>query len=379
MSTAARTAAFAAPGKSLVIRPTIPVAQPRFCDTVIISFSRKPVLHFYRVGTVRLMARVRGAHVARKGAKMPPETEFILSYDVGGSHVTAGLCRLADLEVLHTAGAPILGINSFEGFVDLLHRLSGQVSTTEADLCGASLAVPFPFDCEAGISRMQHKLKPLYGRDLRSALAARFGWQPCQLRFLNDACAYLLGELAAGSALGASRPVCLTLGTGIGSAFAVNGECVSSGDGVPPEGEIWNLPYAGVTVEDLLSTRAIRSAYTARTGRDIEVAAIATAAPLDPQARAVFDEFGTHLGQVLRDLIAPFRPDCVVIGGGIAHASSLFLFAAEREIAGLGFRAVVSKLFDHAPLVGAAHFWREDTLLASQARPLAASTGSTSA
>ena len=227
--------------------------------------------------------------------------------------------------------------------------------------------MPFPFDCEAGVSLMQHKLTPLYGRNLRTALAARFGWPPSRLRFLKDASAYLLGELAAGSAKGSSRAVCITLGTGIGCAFGVDGRSVTSGEGVPPEGEIWNLPYAGATVEDLISTRAIRGAYLARTGRDVEVAEIASVAESDADARAVFEEFGTHLGEVLRDVIAPFRPDRVVLGGGIAHGAPLFLPATEREVAGLGFGVVISALFDRAPLAGAAHYWREEWAAAANA------------
>ena len=288
------------------------------------------------------------------------EAQFVLSYDVGGSHVAAGLCRLSDLEVLHEAGAPLGDLESFESFVDLLARLGNQVSAPHEQPCGGSLAVPFPFDCEAGVSLMEHKLKPLYGRNLRAALAERFGWQPQQLRFLKDATAYLLGELAAGSAKGAARAVGLTLGTGIGCAFAVDGRPVTSGEGVPDEGEIWNLPYAGATVEDLISTRAIRSAYKSRTGCNPEVSEVAASAGADPAARTVFEEFGRHLGQVLRDVIAPFRPDRVVLGGGIARAAGLFLPAAERETADLGFRIVISKLFDRAPLAGAAHFWRDE-------------------
>ena len=290
----------------------------------------------------------------------PQEAQFVLSFDVGGSHVTAGLCRLSDLNILRQAGAPLGDIGSFNGFVNLFERLAGQVSEPAEKPSGASLAVPFPFDCEAGVSLMQHKLTPLYGRNLRTALAERFGWEPGQLRFLKDATAYLLGELGAGSAQGAQRAVCITLGTGIGCAFAVNGRGVTEGEGVPPGGEIWDLPYGGATVEDLISTRAIRAAYKARAGSDREVAEIAAAAPEDAAARAVFEEFGTHLGQVLRDVIAPFRPDRVVLGGGIAHGATLFLQAAERETAGLGFRIVISTLFDRAPLAGAAHYWREE-------------------
>jgi glucokinase len=60
---------------------------------------------------------------------------------------------------------------------------------------------------------------------------------------------------------------------------------------------------------------------------------------------------------VLRDVIAPFRPDMAVIGGGIARSAELFLPIAEEQIEGLGFRVVQSALQDQAPLVGAAHFW----------------------
>ena len=273
----------------------------------------------------------------------------------------AGLCRLSDLEILREAGAPLADIDSFESFVDLLVRLGGEVSAPDEEPAGASLAVPFPFDCEAGVSQMEHKLKPLYGRNLRAALAERFGWPPDRLRFLKDATAYLMGELGAGSAKGAARAVGLTLGTGVGCSFAVNGRSVTSVEGVPPGGEIWDLPYAGATVEDLISTRAIRAAYKARTGNDPEVSEIAAAAASDADARAVFEEFGTHLGQVLRDVIAPFRPERVVLGGGIAHGAQLFLPAAERETEGLGFRIVISMLFDRAPLAGAAHYWREES------------------
>lgn len=284
---------------------------------------------------------------------------FVLSYDVGGSHVSAGLCSLADLKVVRVSDAPLSDLDTFDAFADLLFRLGQQAAAGEKNIGGAALAVPFPFDCEAGVSLMEHKLTALYGKNLRAALAERFGWKPSQLRFLNDAGAYLLGEVGAGAVKGAKRAVGLTLGTGIGCAFAVNGEQVREGEGVPPGGEIWNFPYRSATVEDLISTRAVKAEYTARTGRDLEVSAIAAAAENDADARAVFETFGLHLGQVLRDVVAPFRPDMVVIGGGIARSASLFLPTAEKQITGLGFCVVQSALWDHAPLAGAAHFWRE--------------------
>lgn len=285
---------------------------------------------------------------------------FVLTYDVGGSHVSAGLCRLLDLEVIRVASAPLAETTSFESFVALLYHLGQEAAGSQRTIGGASLAVPGPFDCDAGVSLMQHKLVALYGRDLRGALAAQFGWAEDQLRFLNDANAYLLGEVGAGSVKGAVRAAGLTLGTGVGSAFAVNGRCVTEGKGVPPGGEIWNYPYGEGTVEDLISTRRLKADYTSLTGKDAEVVAIAAAASTEAAARQVFEEFGLHLGHVIRDVIAPFMPDMVVIGGGISRSAQLFLPITEKQIAGLGFCVVTSKLLDRAPLVGAAQFWREE-------------------
>ena len=285
---------------------------------------------------------------------------FVLTFDVGGSHVSAGLCRLPDLQICRTATAPLTEFPSFDDFADLLHRLGKEAAASQT-VDGASLAVPGPFDCEAGVSLMEHKLQSLYGKNLRNALAQRFGWKPDQLRFLNDASAYVLGEVGAGSLRDAKRAVGLTLGTGIGCAFAIDGRCATSGPGVPPGGEIWNSPYRGGTVEDLLSTRALKANYLARTGRDLEVSAIAALAASEPAAREVFELFGCHLGEVLRDVVVPFRPDKVMVGGGIARSASLFLPAAQRAIAHLSFPVVTSALFDQAPLVGAGQFWREET------------------
>jgi glucokinase len=285
---------------------------------------------------------------------------LLLTLDVGGSHVSAAVCSLDDLRVIQLTDAPLTGVTSFEGFVDLLYLLGREVAGVPRRLAGASLAVPGPFDCEAGVSLIQHKLQWMYGRDLRGALAARFGWSPAQIRFLNDASAFLLGELYAGSARGATRAVGMTLGTGIGSAFAVEGHCVTEGRGVPPGGEIWNYPYRGKTVEDLISTRALKAYYLALTGNDFEVKDIAVMAPADSAARHVFEKLGRDLGYVIRDVIVPFDPEIVVIGGAIARSAPLFLPIAQAALGDLNLRIVPSVLFDHAQLIGAAAYWRNE-------------------
>jgi glucokinase len=287
-----------------------------------------------------------------------PDGASVLAFDVGGSHIAGALCKLNDLRVLRLTSAPLPSEGSSEEFVSLVHQLGTSAANGLSKVVGAVLAVPGPFDCVAGVSHMRHKLKSLYGIDLRAALAQRFGWVPSQICFLNDAGAFLLGELEAGAARGAKRAVGIALGTGIGSAFARDGIWVTKGEGVPPGGEIWNLPYGEGIVEDRVSTSAIRKEYAARTGRDLDVITIASLAEVDPDARIVFQNFGHNLGDVFRDILAPFAPDVVVIGGGISRSAHLFLPHAQNQLNGFAFKLVTSSLLDEAPLVGAAAFWR---------------------
>ncbi len=282
----------------------------------------------------------------------------VLVYDVGGSHIAAAVFHGSDCSLSGEVSAGYPSEQSTDTFLNVLHSLGALAMQNVAGVLGASLAMPGPFDYQAGVSWMQHKLAYLYGFDLRRALAAHFGWPPPKVRFLNDAAAFLSGEIAAGAAHGVGRVVGITLGTGVGSAFALNGHIVREGAGVAPGGEIWNVPYHSGIVEDQISTRALQKSYRQLTGQEREVAAIAGSAAQDPVAKEVFAEFGTNLGTALRDVLAEFRPTAIVLGGGIARSAHLFLPAAQAAIGNFAeFR--ISSLGDHAPLVGAGAAWFE--------------------
>jgi glucokinase len=162
------------------------------------------------------------------------DSSFVLSYDVGGSHISAGLCSLSNLELINIVSATLTSVATFDAFADLVHSLGLEAADGEPNIAGASLAVSGPFDTLAGSSLMEHKLTYLYRRDLRCALVESFGFAPDRLCFLNDAAAYVLGEVGGGSIRGARRAAGVTLGTGVGAAFAVDAQHVTSGPGVPP-------------------------------------------------------------------------------------------------------------------------------------------------
>jgi glucokinase len=283
----------------------------------------------------------------------------VLVFDIGGSHISAALCHGGDYRLGSVISAAHASIETADAFVGLLHSLGIQVGAVSESASGAALAIPGPFDYASGVSRMKHKLPYLFGVNVHQALAASFGWNPSQVCSLNDADAFLLGEVGAGAVRGVSRAVGLTLGTGVGSAFAVDGHVITTGPGIPPDGEIWNVPYQGGIVEDLVSTRFIQGAYQKRTGNLREVAEIAKDAAHDPAAAEAFNEFGRNLGQAMRAVLWPFAPRVVVLGGGISQSSALFLSATMAELKGLEVELRISELRDHAALVGAGVRWFE--------------------
>lgn len=296
----------------------------------------------------------------RQEPSASPNEPSILVYDVGGSHISAATCIQRGYQLGVIATASTGDISSASDFIALLCSLGDRANTGAQKINGVELAFPGPFEYENGISRMEHKFPFLFGVDLRTPLAAHFGLPPECVRFINDAAAYCAGEVGAGAGQGASRVVTITLGTGIGSGFAVDGALVISGRGVPLGGEIWNLPYGGGIVEDQLSTHYLVADYKRRTGLEISVKEIASRVPTDPSAHAVFQDFGNRLGTTLRSILGDFSPEVVVLGGGISRSAQLFLPAASKALDGQ-IQLRVAQLQNKAPLVGAAVLWFTST------------------
>lgn len=282
----------------------------------------------------------------------------LLVFDVGGSHIGCGLFDPARVGVNRLSDFPVASSTPAE-FFSAFDSLAKSVLADSRSCAGVSIAMPNPFDYERGISHMRHKYQLLYGVELRPELARRLQVDSARIQFLNDAAAFLTGELYQGAARGASRVIGITLGTGVGSAFAVGGEVVSSGRGIAPGGEIWNLPYRDSIVEDVISTPAIQRIYEKNGGSRMAVCDIAHRASHEPQARHTFELFGSELGKVLRHISIEFGPERIVLGGGISRAAEFFLPSAEKELADVAIPLKISELFEQAALIGAGVAWMQ--------------------
>jgi glucokinase len=280
----------------------------------------------------------------------------ILVFDVGGSHVAASVSRIDEMTITTSQSASISKDGSLSDFLETVAALGSRTVPTMTP-AGVSIAMPNPFDYVRGISYMRHKYEYLYGIDLRSKISRVLSCPADKIEFLNDAAAFLMGEIRQGAAADANRVVGITLGTGVGSAFASCGEIVTEGQGVPAGGEIWNLSYKDGIVEKFVSKSAIQEQYKLRMGVLEEVHTIAQQSENNQEARETFEHFGKELGCALRATCVKFAPHRIILGGGISRSASLFLPSAQQELAGLGMHLCVSQLGERAALIGAAVNW----------------------
>ncbi|GAA2331287.1 ROK family protein [Streptomyces kunmingensis] len=291
--------------------------------------------------------------------------------DIGGTHVTAAL-------VDPVAGRPLPSSvirRRLESDAEAPHILD-TVARAALELPAGhrphwGVAVPGPFDYATGIGRFTGvgKFDSLDGVDVGAGLRQRMADRAERLCFLNDATAFALGEYRAGAAAGHDRAVCLTLGTGVGSAFLSAGRPVDDGPDIPPSGHVHRLTLRGRPLEDTVSRQAIRAHYArlASLTQDHErpdvdrIAALATEG--DAAAREAFRYAFDALGRALAPWIDRFEATAVVIGGSMAQSWNLIHPALGTGLT-LTDRTHVSLLPARqpaeAPLIGAAH-WAQHT------------------
>lgn len=255
----------------------------------------------------------------------------VAAVDIGGTHASCALVDSAG--VREERREPLDADADAEELLDRIARCGRQHSRRAERM---ALAIPGPFDYSRGVGdfRGVAKFARLSGVDVRTGLAMRWGREPAELRFINDAEAFGLGEWEAGAGERVDRCVAVTLGTGIGSAFVERGGCVVSGPLVPPEGELHLTQVDGAPVEDLVSRRALRQAYQVRTGRMADVAEIAERARAGEAVAAETLAAGMRvLGRALAPWLLRFRAERLVVGGSMAASEGLLFPPLRRQLA----------------------------------------------
>ena len=278
---------------------------------------------------------------------------IVLGVDIGGSHITAALVDVSSGTILKGS----VNREKIDSLADAEHIISNWCIVMDKSLQFAAnagkiaIAMPGPFDYQNGISYMKGmgKYDALYGMDVRKLLLSELKYEVNELHFKNDAGCFLQGEISHGPAAAYNLVVGFTLGTGFGSAFGRNG--------VATDADYWCHPFMGGICEDFFSSRWFVSKYNNYAGLVVNnvkelIDDIVIGGPL----LQVFDEFSMNMGAFLTQLYKKQKFDCVVLGGNISNASTLFLPQLKYYIQTMAIPVpiYISAKGEMAALIGAA-------------------------
>lgn len=267
-------------------------------------------------------------------------TRHKLMLDIGGTFIKCSDGR----------SIPVDSSGSREGIISSLREAVGDLSRTDS----VSIAIPGPFDYNAGVFLMKHKFAAVYGESLPALVEAP---DTVKFSFIHDVNCMLLGELACGAARGYENAAVISLGTGLGFSICKDGEILRNEMG-SPKISMYGQPFRDGILEDYVSKRGLLRLYAEASGDSdsgLTVKAIANLARSgDKAASGSFLSMGSIIGQAAAPIFAEMGISCVLFGGQISRSFDLMSPAVCEELGGIGCIEKIAPIsdFDNATFNG---------------------------
>jgi glucokinase len=162
-----------------------------------------------------------------------------------------------------------------------------------------------------------------------------------------------LGEHKYGAAHAYSSVVALALGTGLGAGIIINGELYNGHN--CGAGEIGYIPYldrnfefysSGMIFEGHFNSTAFKMHEEAKKGNQLAI--------------GQWEEYGVHLGNVIKAVMYTYDPEAILLGGSISQAYPFFEKSIFSALSDFQFPESLKKIrifrseLENAALLGAA-------------------------
>ena len=278
--------------------------------------------------------------------------KLVAGVDIGGTNTAYALLDMEG-NILGQGSFPTPSRNqtaypSFEAYIQLLAKGIQNLASTVLqpfDLVGIGVGAPnanYYSGCIEEAANLPWRGRLALAQQLSQAFP-----QPVPTYITNDANAAAIGEMIYGGAKGMKNFVVITLGTGVGSGFVVNGDLMYGHDGFAGEfghiivhrpGRECGCGRSGCletytsangmvrTALELLSQSNKPSVLREMPMNSITSKALNDAARQgDPIAIEAFKATGKCLGQALADLVAITTPEAIFLFGGLVKAGELIM------------------------------------------------------
>ncbi len=282
---------------------------------------------------------------------------IVLGIDVGSTNIKSGLViegNISEFKNTH--------INPDKVISELLEVIRFYELSKDS-----FIGVGFPGFINDGKVHNPPNLPSVGELDLRKLLIEETS---LPIYVFNDADAYILGEALYGAGRGYKIVVGLTLGTGVGGGFIVDGKTYTGSRGfaseyghmtIDPNGPECHCGKKGC-LESFISSYGLSARYKLLSGKELSVEEIFDEVKKgEKTALKVANEFGFYLAIGIKNIVEALDPDIIVLGGGISKAGSIILKLIEENQSFCyrpfeDFKVALGELPDKAGAIGAANW-----------------------
>lgn len=252
--------------------------------------------------------------------------KYYLGFDIGGSSTKAVLVKDKKIIKSLVEDSPDNLKKSLSLAAKMKEDLISGIEASEIGGVGFALAGALDLKREKMLN--SPNIKYFNNQPIKKLLEGRL--KPYPIKIEHDVHCFLLAEKEIGLAKNFKNVFYLTLGTGIGGAYMIDGKIVYGSHGAAGEAghmiiklktQMSNVKsIKGEDLEELAANKFIKKSLGVGS---IEATKWAQAG--DKKARAVFAQLGKNLGVGLANIINIFDPEAIIISGGIADAKEFIL------------------------------------------------------
>lgn len=278
--------------------------------------------------------------------------KYLLAVDIGGSHISSCLININDFTVKND-GIITQKVNSFDNESIILdcwtEHLAKQLSK---DVSKIAIAMPGPFNYQTATALYNQgkKFGSLSNLPIGSILEKKLN---AKVFFFNDADCFGIGEYKFGNGRSEGNLIGITLGTGIGSTFIESGKVITDSSDVPPDGEIFNLPFQEGIADDYFSTRWFVDFSSKQFGKQVNGVKSMIDQLDELQLDITFTAFCDNFFIFMSPIMAKFNAKNLVLGGNISKAKK-YLEPKLKALFNNDVQIRFSELNETAILLGAA-------------------------
>ena len=253
-----------------------------------------------------------------------------IGIDLGGSNIR---CGLVDAGSVITRLSEPCRSDQPENVV--LEQITGLIRRLfNPSVTGIGIGVPSVVDMQKGVVYNVANIPSWEEVHLKELLEAEFNI-PVQVN--NDANCFALGEHRCGAGKPYGNILGVTLGTGVGAGIIIDNKLYCGSN--TGAGEIGCLPYLEHTLEFYCGS-AFFVEYHHTTGKE----ALELAESGDANALKIWEEFGKHIGVLVKIILFAYDPDAIIFGGSITNAYSFFEEAMRKEMASFDYPETLKKI-----------------------------------